>query len=85
MSDENHHQLYVPPGFAHGFCVMSDIVDFQYKCTDYYRPEDEVGVIWNDADIGVGWPVSDPMLFTKDKELLPLSQLNSDQLPSYQV
>ncbi|MDH5444166.1 MAG: dTDP-4-dehydrorhamnose 3,5-epimerase [Gammaproteobacteria bacterium] len=83
LSDENHHQLYVPPGFAHGFCVMSDTVDFQYKCTDYYHPEDEVGIIWNDPSIAVDWSIADPTLSDKDKQLLALSELSSEQLPKY--
>lgn len=83
LSDENHHQFYVPPGFAHGFCVLSDIVDFQYKCTDYYHPEDEVGVIWNDASIAVDWPITNPMLSDKDKLLWALADIPDNKLPQY--
>jgi len=70
LSDENHLQLYVPPGFAHGFCVLSDKADFVYKCTNYYSPDDEAGIIWNDATIGIEWPVQNPVVSEKDK-LLP--------------
>lgn len=83
LSGENHRQLYVPPGFAHGFCVLSDTVDFQYKCTDYYHPEDETGVIWNDPAIGIEWPIDKPMLSDKDKILPPLAHIPVDKLPQY--
>lgn len=83
MSGDNHRQLYVPPGFAHGFVVLSETVDFQYKCTDYYHPEDEVGVLWNDPGVGIDWPVDAPMLSDKDKVLLPLADIPADKLPQY--
>ncbi len=57
LSGDNHRQIYVPPGYAHGFVVLSDIADFQYKCTEFYCPEDEGGVIWNDPDIAIAWPI----------------------------
>ncbi len=66
LTADNHHQLYVPPGFAHGFCVLSDSADFHYKCTDYYHPEDEGSVRWDDPDIDVLWPVIHPILSDKD-------------------
>lgn len=66
LTAENHHQLYVPPGFAHGFCVLSESADFHYKCTDYYHPEDEGSVRWDDPDIGILWPITHPMLSDKD-------------------
>ncbi len=67
LSDENHRQLWVPPGYAHGFCVLSEVADFQYKCTDYYQPEDEGGLLWNDPDVGIPWPVAEPQLSAKDQ------------------
>lgn len=67
LSDENHRQLWVPPGYAHGFCVLSEVADFQYKCTDYYQPEDEGGLLWNDPDVGIPWPVAEPQLSSKDQ------------------
>lgn len=67
LSDENHRQLWVPPGYAHGFCVLSDVADFQYKCTDFYFPEDEGGLLWNDSDVGIPWPIENPVLSEKDK------------------
>lgn len=72
LDDENHRMLYVPEGFAHGFLVLSDTADFCYKCTDYYAPESEGGIIWNDPDIGIKWPLEGitPLLSQKD-EILP--------------
>jgi dTDP-4-dehydrorhamnose 3,5-epimerase len=72
LSGENHLQFYVPPGFAHAFLVLSDTADFQYKCTDYYDPSDEGGIIWNDPDLGIDWPLADieAKLSEKDR-LLP--------------
>lgn len=66
LSGQNHYQLWVPPGFAHGFCVLSEQADLMYKCTDYYHPEDEGGIIWNDPDIGIKWPVENPIVSEKD-------------------
>ncbi len=71
LTEENQHQLWVPPGLAHGYCVLSEVADFNYKCTDLYHPEDEGGIRWNDPDLGIAWPVSDPMLSAKDM-VLPL-------------
>ncbi|HEC84585.1 MAG: dTDP-4-dehydrorhamnose 3,5-epimerase [Candidatus Parabeggiatoa sp. nov. 2] len=66
LSADEHKQFYVPPGFAHGFCVLSDWADFHYKCTDYYHPEDEGSIRWNDPAIGIEWPLTNPTLSTKD-------------------
>ena len=66
LNDENHRQLWVPPGYAHGFCVLSEVADFQYKCTDLYFPEDEGGLIWKDPDVNIPWPISEPQLSAKD-------------------
>jgi dTDP-4-dehydrorhamnose 3,5-epimerase len=67
LSEENGHQLYVPPGFAHGFLVLSDTVDFMYKCSDFYTQGDEYGVMWNDPDIGIEWPeITNPLISEKD-------------------
>ena len=83
LTDENHRQLWVPPGFAHGFCVLSEVCDFVYKCTDFYRPSDEGGVIWNDPDIGVAWPLASPSLSAKDAAWPRLSELAETGLPAY--
>ena len=66
LSDDNHRQLWIPPGYAHGFCVLSEVADFQYKCTDLYFPEDEGGLSWNDPDVGIPWPIAEPQLSAKD-------------------
>ena len=79
LTDENHRQLWVPPGYAHGFCVLSDVADFQYKCTDFYFPEDEGGLVWNDKDVGISWPIDAPRLSSKDKANPTLSQLLGDK------
>ena len=66
LSEENKRQFWVPPGFAHGFLVLSDTAAFEYKCTDYYDPFDEGSVLWNDHDLGISWPLADPILSNKD-------------------
>lgn len=74
LSAENGRMLYVPPGFAHGFCVLSETADLIYKTTDYYYPESEKGIIWNDPQIGVEWPVNKPLLSARDEKLPPLAE-----------
>jgi dTDP-4-dehydrorhamnose 3,5-epimerase len=69
LSEENHLQFYVPPGYAHGFVVLSDIADFSYKCTDYYDPADEGGIHWNDPSIAIQWPDISPIISEKDSRL----------------
>ncbi|MEI2626167.1 dTDP-4-dehydrorhamnose 3,5-epimerase [Erwinia aphidicola] len=67
LNEENKKQFWVPPGLAHGFVVLSDIADFEYKCTDYYYPEFEASLAWNDPDIGIKWPCQEPILSLKDQ------------------
>ncbi|WP_233976643.1 dTDP-4-dehydrorhamnose 3,5-epimerase [Pectobacterium versatile] len=67
LSEENKTQFWLPPGLAHGFVVLSDIADFEYKCTDYYDPSDEGCLLWNDPEVGIEWPISNPLLSEKDK------------------
>jgi dTDP-4-dehydrorhamnose 3,5-epimerase len=67
LSGENFHQLYIPPGFAHGFCVLSPVVHVEYKCTDFYDRADEIAILWNDPDIGIDWPIAEPILSAKDQ------------------
>ena len=72
LSDENKKQIYIPPKFAHGFLVLSDEAEFVYKCTEFYHGEDESGILWNDEDIGIDWPldgIDELILSDKDKEL----------------
>jgi len=83
LSEDNMNMMYVPPGFDHGFVVLSDTADFIYKCTDYYHPESEQGIAWDDPDIGVEWPISDIMLSEKDKLNPKLKDQHSDLLPQY--
>lgn len=68
LSEENKMQFWLPPGLAHGFVVLSDIADFEYKCTDYYNPKDEGCLLWNDPEIGINWPISEPLLSEKDRQ-----------------
>jgi dTDP-4-dehydrorhamnose 3,5-epimerase len=80
LSAENHHQLFVPEGFAHGFCVTSDMALFAYKCTDFYRPQSEFSVLWNDPDIGIEWPLANPELSDKDRKAARLCDFAQDSL-----
>jgi dTDP-4-dehydrorhamnose 3,5-epimerase len=77
LSESNHLQLWIPPGYAHGFVVVSETADFEYKCTDYYNVNAEVGVIWNDPDVGIDWPIKDPQLSKKDEALPTLAQIRA--------
>jgi dTDP-4-dehydrorhamnose 3,5-epimerase len=82
LSGENGWQLYVPPGFAHGFVVLSSSAIFAYKCTDYYMVGAERSILWNDPDIGIAWPVTDPVLSDKDAAAARLSDLPDAALPA---
>ena len=82
LSADNKRQLYVPPGYAHGFCVISDEAEVEYKCTDYYVPDDERGVAWNDRSLGIEWPVREPILSEKDRGFANLDA-DRDDLPIY--
>lgn len=77
LSESNKRQFWVPPGYAHGFVVLSDTADFEYKCTEYYDPADEGGIIWNDPKVAIDWPIADPVLSAKDAVLPTLDELNS--------
>lgn len=83
LSESNHRQMYVPPGFAHGYCVMSEMALFSYKCTDFYNPETEHGIIWNDPDIGIKWPIDQPSLSPKDEAYPRLKDLRPENLPQF--
>jgi len=82
LSAENIRQLYIPPGFAHGFCVISDVASVVYKCTNFYVPEDERGIIWNDRTLGIRWPVQHPLLSLKDEAYKTLADM-AGELPLY--
>ena len=75
LSEQNKLQVWIPPGFAHGFLVMSDSADFEYKCTEYYHPEDELCLMWNDPEVAIDWTINDPILSEKDKKGLSLKDL----------
>lgn len=75
LSEENKTQLWVPPGFAHGFVVLSDTADFEYKCTDYYDPSDEGSILWNDPELNILWPIDNPILSAKDANAEKLADL----------
>jgi dTDP-4-dehydrorhamnose 3,5-epimerase len=83
LSADNHHQLWVPPGFAHGFCVTSESALFSYKCTDLYHPEAEIGIAFDDPALAIPWPVREPELSAKDRANAPLSQIDPAKLPRY--
>jgi len=75
LSEENKTQFWVPPGFAHGFVVLSETADFEYKCTDYYDPSDERSLLWNDSDLNIPWPIDNPKLSEKDANAPLLADL----------
>ena len=83
LSEANQRQMYVPPGFAHGFCTLSEQADFLYKCTDLYAPGDEYGIAWDDPDLAIEWPQLDYLLSDKDIGNPKLSE--SDNLPGYEA
>ena len=75
LSKDNSCQLFIPPGYAHGYCVLSNFAIVMYKCTDYYNENDQKGIIWNDNLIDIKWPISDPLISEKDNKLPRLSDL----------
>ncbi len=75
LSEDNKKQFWVPPGFAHGFVVLSDTADFEYKCTDYYAPSDEGCILWSDPDLDISWPIVNPLLSAKDQSAKRLVDL----------
>ena len=83
LSAENRRQIYIPEGFAHGFVVLSEYADVIYKCTDLYAPGDEYGILWSDPEIGITWPVEDPVLSPKDLENPALREITENHLPEY--
>lgn len=83
LSASNFRMFYIPPGFAHGFCVTSDRAQVQYKCTDIYDPADEISLRWDDSELGIEWPIANPILSARDQKGLTLAELE-EQLPAYQ-
>jgi dTDP-4-dehydrorhamnose 3,5-epimerase len=82
LSAENFKQCFIPPGFAHGFCVLTETADVEYKCSEIYDPADECGVAWNDPALGIKWPVSDPLLSDRDRRNPTLVEI-AETLPGY--
>lgn len=83
LSGENMKQLYIPEGFAHGFCVLGETALFAYKCTEFYAPETEGGILWNDPDIGIDWPINDPVLSDKDRKYPLLKEWIAGGIPDF--
>ncbi len=83
LSGSDHRQLWIPPGFAHGFCVTSEHAIFAYKCTDRYHPEHEVGVAWDDPDLAIAWPTREPLLSARDRTHPRLSEVAPGRLPRH--
>ncbi|TAN08366.1 MAG: dTDP-4-dehydrorhamnose 3,5-epimerase [Rhodanobacteraceae bacterium] len=85
LTADNHRQLWIPEGFAHGFCVVSGAATFMYQCTALYDPAADAGVRWNDAAIGIDWPVAAPLLSAKDETAPYLAEVPADRLPVYRA
>ena len=81
LSDKNNKIIYIPEGFAHGYVVLSETALLQYKCTEHYHPDDEYGILWNDTDLNIKWPMKNPILSEKDKNLQTLQLINKNHLP----
>jgi dTDP-4-dehydrorhamnose 3,5-epimerase len=77
LSSQNYYMLFVPKGFAHGFCTLEDYTEFQYKCDDFYHPESEGAIIWNDSTLNIYWPIENPILSVKDAKAQKFSDFNS--------
>lgn len=85
LSAREHNQIYIPAGFAHGFLALTDTVQFLYKCSDFYDPRDEHGIIWNDPDLGIRWDVANPLISEKDSKYSKLADVPDEFLPRYSV
>jgi dTDP-4-dehydrorhamnose 3,5-epimerase len=83
LSEKNHRQLFVPGGFAHGFCVLSETAYVLYKCSNYYSPETEGGILWSDPDLAIQWPIQGPLVSPKDTAHPTLCQVARNMLPSF--
>ena len=83
LSDDNHHQIFIPEGFAHGFCVLSDSADVMYKCSDFYHGDDAYGILWSDQTINIDWPINEPILSDKDRENATLATVDPETLPVF--
>lgn len=84
LSADNFQQLWIPAGFAHGFCVTSEVAELQYKCTDLYDPTSEITIAWNDPALGIQWPVESPLLSAKDAAGRMLADFDESELPQFE-
>jgi len=84
LTADNKRQAYIPPGFAHGFCVTSDIAMFAYKCTEKYNPQAEASLLWNDPALNIPWPIIEPELSSKDKQGMRLADFPPERLPKFE-
>ena len=84
LSSENKKQLYAPPGLVHGFCVTSETAQVEYKCPEFYHPDDELSVLWNDPDLGIPWPIESPILSDKDRSAPRLKDIQ-DRLLDFEL
>ncbi len=84
LSADNMQQIYIPAGFAHGYLVLSETAEFLYKCSNFYYPEFDRGILWNDPMLEIDWPIADPQLSAKDRAHLPLAQVAAEDLPVYE-
>ena len=84
LTGPNKRQMWIPPGFAHGFCVKSEAAIFHYKCTSLYSPDSELGVAWDDPDLDIEWPLQSPVLSAKDQANPRLRDIPKDRLPVYE-
>jgi dTDP-4-dehydrorhamnose 3,5-epimerase len=85
LSAENLRMVYVPPGFAHGYAVLTETAEFLYKCSDFYSPQHERGVLWSDPALAIDWRISSPILSDKDRAHLPLAAIPANELPAYEA
>jgi dTDP-4-dehydrorhamnose 3,5-epimerase len=85
LSAENLRMVYVPPGFAHGYAVLTETAEFLYKCSDFYSPQHERGVLWSDPALAIDWRINSPILSAKDRAHLPLAAIPANELPLYQA
>ena len=83
LSADNHRHFWIPEGFAHGFCVLSESAIFSYQCTEVYLPAHDAGVLWNDAELAIDWPLSAPLLSDKDRKAKALAEIDPERLPVY--
>jgi dTDP-4-dehydrorhamnose 3,5-epimerase len=85
LSEKSHNQIYIPEGFAHGFLALTETVQFLYKCSAFYDPTDEHGILWNDPGLGIDWGISQPLLSAKDSAYLSLAHVPAELLPLFPI